>query len=135
MSTVWLKYIAHHFHGNIIDENSHKEFTKDSTKLKKDLFMKRKKKLKYLFQIFEAISGEVRNLQVGGGRNRGGGGHKLKNLKICLSICTYLRGFRNFWVGLCPLARILASLLEAMQLCTFNCLAETSNAFCKLAKY
>jgi hypothetical protein len=31
------------------------------------------------------------------------GWHKLKNLKICLSICTYLRSFRNFWVGLCPL--------------------------------
>ncbi len=28
---------------------------------------------------------------------------ELKNLKICLSICTYVRGFRNFWVGLRPL--------------------------------
>ncbi len=40
------------------------------------------------------ISGEVRNLQVGG--------HKLKIFKIYLSIYTYVRGFRNFWVGLCP---------------------------------
>jgi hypothetical protein len=55
MSTVWLKYIAHHFHGNIIDEDNHKEINKDYTKLKKDLFIKRKKKLKYLFQILEAM--------------------------------------------------------------------------------
>jgi hypothetical protein len=49
-------------------------------------------------------SGEARNLQVGGHVTifEFLGGHKLKNLKICLSICTYVRGFRNFWVGLCP---------------------------------
>ncbi len=55
MSTVWLEYIAHHFHGNIIDEDNHKEINKDYTKLKKDLFIKRKKKLKYLFEILEAM--------------------------------------------------------------------------------
>jgi hypothetical protein len=49
-------------------------------------------------------SGEARNLQVGGHVTifEFLGGHKLKILKICLSICTYVRGFRNFWVGLCP---------------------------------
>jgi hypothetical protein len=49
-------------------------------------------------------SGEARNLQVGGHVTifEFLGGHKLKNLKICLSICTYVRDFRNFWVGLCP---------------------------------
>ncbi len=49
-------------------------------------------------------SGEARNLQVGGHVTiyEFLAGHKLKNLKICLSICTYVIGFRNFWVGLCP---------------------------------
>jgi hypothetical protein len=57
-------------------------------------------------------SSEARNLQVGGPPTifQLLGGHKLKNLKICLWICTYVRGFRNLWACAHP-APILASLL------------------------
>jgi hypothetical protein len=50
-------------------------------------------------------NGEATNLQVGEHMTifQFLGRHKLKIFKIYLSIYTYVRGFRNFWVGLCPL--------------------------------